>query len=429
MNRIKELYFSSFTYFLYTLIRDRILNNKLYLFFTDFSFISALWHKSFIYTQSQKRFYSFAKKIYSRSFTLSASFCIYALFPSVLLPISLWHPLQSLILILIVQLSAIHYAVSPLQCCDFIIYFIACSILLIITYAAALPYAYTTIIHIFSALTVYYLISKLITSERNIPSALTAVFMLNISLCVINISSCLIGQGFVTNTNTFNDIIILTTPLTLAFFFNNRSKFRSYAYSTFMLVLTFIATAVTTNIEAVIAYGVCIILFTAFSKPKYLLVIFLIFPGVILFSLNRFWGLWSKNAMTDTGIEEIMYAAVNFWSNGLSFRTDEFLQIYSDRIFQNSSLEIAEPILLGGRIILFIILWYTLKIIRSAIFDIPKATVTERRILSAVLSSVIGFSVSGIIGCSDFESGGILCYWIILGILSTRLRLSNQNRV
>lgn len=425
--KLKELYFSSAAYSIYTYIRKNVFTHPLYLFFTDFSFVSALWHKSFIYKALLKKVLKYAIKLYANRFTISPSLCVYILFPALLLPPDIWDLWQNLFLVLTIQVLSIRYAPSLQLCCDFLIFSLFYSMFLIVSYIIVPPAAFSVAILISSALTIYYLISNLINDKKSLNNTLFAIFVFNISLCFLNATSYILGNGFINNRYAICDIIILTTPASIAFLFRQHSKLCRYICSISALLLTFTVVIMSSNIEALIGYCVALIFFTAFSKPGYLLIIFLGFPGVVLFSINRFLNMWTPDNITISGIKEILYTAINFWDKGLGFGTDELLQLYNTGIYQRSTMELKKPFLLTGRIILFVILWYTLRIIRSAIFNIFKASPDVRHIFLAILSSIIGFSVSILIGPSLLEFENTLCYWMMLGILSAQIKLAAQN--
>ena len=427
INRLKELYFSSVVYSIYTYIRKKVLTHPLYLFFTDFSFVSALWHKSFIYKALLRKVLTYATKLYTDRFTIPPSLCIYTLFPALLLPPDIWNLWQNLVLVLAIQILSIRYAPSLQLCCDFLIFLIFYGIFLMVSYIIVSPASFSVAILISSALTIYYLMSILINDKKSLNNTLFAIFLFNISLCLLNATSYILDNKFINNRLVVGDIIILTTPASVAFLFRQHSKLCRYICSILTLLLTFTVIIMSSNIETLIGYCVAVIFFTAFSKPEYLLVIFLVFPGIVLFSIYRFLNMWTLNNITGSGIEEILYTAINFWNNGLGFGTDEFLQLYNTGIYQRNTVELNKPFLLTGRILLFVILWYTLKIIRSAIFNILKVSPDIRHIFLAILSSIIGFSVSILIGPSSFEFENTLCYWMMLGILSAQIKLAARN--
>ncbi len=427
MNQLKKLYFSSITYFIYTFVREKILTHPLYLFFTDFSFISMLWHKSFIYKALLKKLQVYTSKLYSNRCKVNASICIYTLFPALLLPSSIWNLWQSLVSVLIIQILSIRYASSLRQSSDFFLFSLFYGMFLIISYILVSPAAFSVVIHISTALTIYYLVSNLINNKNNLTDVLAAIFSLNTIICMQNITNFILHNRFVNNSSILCDIITLTTPLSVAFLFRLHSRLRRYAYSTLTLLMTFSIIILSSNIEALIGYCVAVIFFTAFSNPGYLLILFLIFPGLVLFSLNRFLNIWTSSNVNGSEIEEFFYTALNFWNKGFGFGTDEFLQLYNTGIYQHSAMESSKPFLQTGRILLFIILWYTLKVIRSAIFNIFKVSSDTRHIFLAVLSSLIGFSVSALVGSSSFGFENTLCYWMLLSTLSAQLKLAIQN--
>lgn len=427
MNQLKKLYFSSITYFIYTYVRKKILTHPLYLFFTDFSFVSTLWHKSFVYKTLLKKFRTSATRLYSNQFAVPASLCVYILFPALLLPSSIWNLWQSLVSVLIILILSIRYAPSLRQGCDFLMFALFYGIFLMVSHIIMPPTAFSVVIHISYALTIYYLISNLINDKKSITGTLAAIFLLNIMICTLNITGFILDSGFINNHSALCDIIILTTPTSVAFLFRLHSKLRRYIYSIFTLLITFTIIITSSNIESLIGYCVAVIFFTAFSNPGYLLIIFLIFPGVVLFSLNRFLGMWTSNNINSSGVGEILYTALNFWNKGLGFGTGEFLQLYNTGIYQRNTLELGKPLLQTGRVLLFVILWYTLKIVRSAIFNILKVSPDTRHIFLAVLSSLIGFSVSVLIGSSSFGFENTLCYWMLLSILSAQIKLAARN--
>lgn len=426
MKKLQHLYFSSSTYYIYTLVQKYILKNPIYLFFTDFSFVSALWHKSFFYKFLYDKLERYAKKFLKKR-TISASLCVYFLLLILILPENLLNLWQSILIVLLILLLNIRSPRSTQYCCDLMIYLSFCSIFLLGLYLLLPLTSFFVIISLVVALSIYFLVSGLITNKSDFFAIFKALLILLLLLCSTNITSIIWGYGFINTPSVVCDIIILTLPLSLLYLFNTGENVRQYLFVAFLLFITSFTIILAKNLSSLIGYCVSLVIFTAFTKPRYLFIIFLVFPGVILFSLNEFFSLWIPNKAAFFNIEGILYTTLNFWSTGISFGTSEFLHIYNSTIYHQNVFEHSKTFLQVGYAILIVVLWYTLKIIRSAIFNIFTVKADTRQVFLAVLCSLVGFSASALIASSSFTLEGSICYWLILGILSAQTKLATKN--
>lgn len=423
MKKLKKLYLSSATYFVYELIQNHVLPNPLYLFFTDFAYVSQLWHKSSIYQLLYNNLRRYAARINCNNYTGNGLFCLYLLFPTLILHESLFSLQQSLVSILVMTLFCIRFSQSVRHCCDRLIFLGFCLLCISGMYLILPRISFTTSMQLVLSLTVYYVITVLTTEQESISYVFKVIFILNLIVCTMNLSSIILGSGFINNPSAVCEIVILTTPVTLAYSLKQRSHSMQYLFGFFLLVTTFLTVFFSQNTAALIGYCIAVVLFSIFTAPRYLALIFLVFPGIVLFALNKFINIWSPASTKLSNIEGILYTALNFWNDGIGFGTNKFLRLYDKAVYQSNLPEHSRTFLQAGYAVLILILWYTLKIIRSAIFNTFKAPLNIRRVYLAILSSIVGFSASALNTSSLFSLESGICYWLLLSVLSAQTKL------
>lgn len=430
--KISELYYSSLTFHVYRIIREKVFEHPIYKFFTDFSFVSDLWHKSFAFSVISKKLeIVIAKKAYlPNEISFSAVFlCL--LFIMLSLPQSILPPniyFATALTMLIFLMNTASRRQIRVDCFLFTFF----SLLFTMTAYIFLPgSAFQPLLSLLTALAIYFVIVSSESNQKQLKLLLFGNFFMIIIRCAEGIIYKNITGVSHAQRASFFETLILLTPPALSFASLQKSTFKQHLYSAVILLLTIFSVLYSKSTAAYIGFFMALILFAAVSAPKHLILVLLSAPAVFVYIIERFINIWTVSPQSEDYVNNIVYMALNFWNNGLWIGSKPFLQSYINAassdynaftlVSQLSDMQIdiyAGTFFRIGYVTLFIILWYNLKLIRSALCGIFTAPVKKRVIFAAGLSSLIGISVCNVLKPSALGIDTLIAYSLVVALLS-----------
>ncbi len=415
--KIRTLFFSSAAYN----ICQKLFQSPIFLFLTDFSYVSELTHRSFIYRHLSKKLYSIVRRVSEHSRRIRAAFSPLQLALAVLvIPQALMTRTAYITLACAVLLIALRSAQTVNSCLDCMLFlllyaaFAAC-ITVFLPAAVSLPP-----LRLLTAASIYFSVIR----SGAAPSAIgNGVFIAITARAVFSfvLPSVL---GF-TPTADFAEALILLTPLSLAA--ETRGVSRTAARMSTAAVLIFAARYVlsTRSYAAYVGFFTAIILYLAVSSPKYLILWLFLTPAAVISVIKSFIGIWTYHSSAASPAEAVIRTAVNFWNKGFSIDSSVFFNAYKNTsyIIYSQSLphifEIyADVFFKIGHAVLFIFLWYNIKLIRSAFKELFFADTGARRIYAAALSSLMGIAVCNSLSPSRLGMETLAAYCLVTAALS-----------
>lgn len=412
---MSKLFFSSMTYKIYVFFREKILNHPIYLFFTDFSFISQLWQKSLIYSFLFSKLSFISDKIYKPSSAFSKVCCLLPIFSLLIVP----HRFQGLneqILITFLSLILnIRFSANKKNCTDniffFIIWLFFSSVLLLILKRQS----FALISRLLIPAAFYYII---VSSVKNEPDFRIYKILILILVSIICVFSTILPD----NERISAEKIILTTPLALSSTYCFKSKMRNFLYFISILLCSYLIILQSGSAAAKLCFGISIIIFIGLLNIKYLFLLIVLSPAIIIPPIRQLINAFSQFTQKTDFFSGLIFTSANFWMNGLNLASEPLLNLYRFATLNHQYELYFDPyikvIISLGFAILFITLWYNLKLIRSTVVNIFTAPQEYKPVFSAGISSLIGISLYGVLGLFSLSLYSLLCYCIVLGTLS-----------
>ncbi len=438
MQRLKNLFFTSYLYHMITQIQQNIFVRLL---FEEGAF-SALWYESAV-----RRALTFhIKKVMPHipkanvSYdprVLGAFLALIFLVPSRIWS-SFWLPILMIPVILFISNSRDRY-------CAEVLFLVICteavfSVLLLLM----LPWtAVLSLIPLMIALIFFFLLQYSVSNTEELHALLVCIMLLFTGLCCIGLiqsyhaASVWVRATF-SSSESFAEIMVLFFPFAMTAALSQKSKPRRLIYSVFLLILSFRTILATGSKAGLIGYSVEVLLLLAVCNPRYLFLVVFLTPAVTDSAIGRILEIWHSRPMYSNFFVTLATLAQDIWKNGFGMSSRPFLELYTNTILNNAAppQRLATPISQGlgylrivlelGLVAFFFFLWYVLRLARSTILAIFTAERRLRSVYAAGLSALIGISVSALFSYTLLQPRNLLAYFTVIGILAAANRLKIQ---
>lgn len=414
----KYLFFSSTTYKIYLFLHNKILTNPLYLFFTDFSFISELWHKSQTYSLLSGKLSFISEKIYKPSGIFLPLSCLLPILFCMFLPSQLHRETDLVLMSILSLLLNIRFSNSKKACTDSL-FFTAVWFFFLIFFLKNQSFYLLSRLFVFAAF--YFSVISSVKESRQFEIYKRMILLLSIATCVQTI----IFQNtlFYNQHLSAEKIILITTPALSATYYL-KSDLRKFLYFISILLCSYYA--IFQSSSALLGFSISIIVFIGLLNIKYLLLLLVISPTVIIPPILQLVDTFAGFTKRENFWTSIVYTALNFWMNGMNISSQSFLSLYRSATSGQQHLLHFEPyvkaIISLGFFIIFITLWYNLKLIRSTVVKALTGPQKYKPIFAGGISSLIGISLYSLLNIFSLNPYTLICYAMVLGMLSAQNR-------
>lgn len=433
IKKLPALWRSSLTFQIYSFFSRNVLTLPLYRFLTDFSYFSQLWHNSQTFHFLSSKILRFFSPPKPGSLVKGGvfRFCAAAVSVIYLLPQKFIGTETILIFSLCALLFRQQTAGSPAAFCDVFLFTVFAALFTAMLRPVLDSAAFAVIANLIGALSFYLSFSLKTTSASWLQLFSKWFYMLTAALCGCYMLCLLLGVKdiYLFKSSFSETLILLTFPaLSYAVSLHDRKK-RLLAANTLLAASLFSIISSGTNIAAV---GFCVsaVIFTALACPTALIFLLVLAPTLVLSSLMGFIEKWSVISPNAPIAENIVLSAASFWQSGIGAGSAPFISLYGSAAAGKSGAALSassyapyariysEALIGTGFFCLAIMLRYSLRLIRSAIFLAFTAKREMRPYFWAGLCSLVGISVSGLITASSLSFKSLLAYHSVLAFLS-----------
>ncbi len=424
---MSKLFFSSMTYKAYIIFHDRVLSHPIYLFFTDFSFISHLWQKSLVYLFLSGKLSLVSEKIYKPSGAFLELCCLLPLLSLLIFPSRFQGVREQILLTCLSLILNIRFPTSKKNCTDNIFFFVIWLFFSSVLFLILKEQAFALISRLLISAAFYYIVVSSVENEFKFKLYKKLILILVVILCIY---SLIIQNNIPYNPRITAEKIILTAPLALSVAYSFKPKLRNFFYFISILFCSYLIILQSDYPAAKLGFCISIIVFIGLLNIKYLFLLIILLPAIIVPPILQLIDVFSLFTQKTDFFSGLIFTAANFWINGLNIASEPFLNLYRSATLSPQYGIYFDPyikaIISLGFAILFITLWYNLKLIRSAIVNIFTAPQKYKPVFSAGISSLIGISLYGILGLFSLSLQSLLCYCIVLGTLSVQTRIKES---
>lgn len=435
--RLKYDFLHSRTLILITWFEKNIINSKYLEFFFNPNKVTEAWYASAFYKYTTFGIRRLAFYIPRASLKFHPFYLGFFLLFVLLFPSSIWEnyymiPAFGFIAVLYIS----HHAT---QRTGIIFMLINMTIFLFIgIMSMSIPFAACrTLSYFLLAVDLFFLISFAIRTQEDLDNILMFLFVAMVTLCIIGMV-----QEFSKNTFNlpitgvfgdsliFSEILILLFPFAFVYPSTIESGIRRFLYSVLVMSVSFWVISATQSRSAFIAYFVELLIVIILINRRYIPIILFLAPTFTARVIENITKMWQTESASGNFFQNIVATLTNFWKNGFGVSTDNFVNMYSSTAghYNEQRAMISVPnfhinaiyfnILVDiGAIVMFIFMFYILRIAHSSLTCMFRATQKQKVIFAAGLAALIGISVSSMLESNLFEPRVLIMYWSMLGLL------------
>lgn len=457
MRKLKELYSASYFSYLTTIFatrflpslcaifkksglfslwlwfNEKIVKSKPVKFFFDTEFLSGIFYKSFFYRISTKRIRKASFHIPKASLKFDCFYIGGFIAAVLLLPQRLWSdffwvPLFGAVALLYISRNIRERTGTVFVLVNTILLFFLAIIELALPHSTIAPLVYMLL-----GIDLFFLISFSVKTLDDLGKILFCLFVSAIILCGIgifqNTASLSDAKGVFMSGVNFGEVLILIFPFAFLYPLEYQTGKRRWLYIGFLFLFFFNVVAATHSKSAFIGFLIELSIFVI-ADIKYIPFLVFLMPFGLGSVIDNIRYTWHTTTTQGDPLSNIINLGRQIWHSGFGVNSQKFLDLYTSSQFrtpgENTVLKIPyleiSPIYLNfiidlGALLMFIFMFYVLRLAHSAFTSLFVADKKYRRSFTAGLATLVGISVSSFFEINFFSSRILLIYWAMLGIL------------